>query len=239
MSRAHLGRRLLGAGLGLCLALPAAGCSAVGGGGGGGGTSDLGLKKPVTESSAGAVPAGGLAGVALTAGDVDGFTVRVPTADEAAGQQDVQTSEAPCAPVAYALAGTVIGKPSATEVRRAVHAREDTRVTVTLASYDGTAAQAALETLSESVDACAAGFTTTVHGQDWHVTELTRQLAPEGADQAMALGAQVERDGSRASMAAVVLRDEGTVGYVSARGGAGEGSAVPAEVIEAQLRRFG
>ncbi|MET9964981.1 hypothetical protein ABZZ80_03390 [Streptomyces sp. NPDC006356] len=233
---ADTARRRLGAALALCLVLPVAGCTAASGGGG---SSELGLK-PVTEASSGALPTTGLGEVALSAGDVAGYTVTAPDAGETVRQRDVRLSDAACAPVAYALAGTVVGKSSATQIRQAAGQHP---VTVVLASYDEVAAPAALEALSEAADTCADGFTATVDGHAWRITDVAPRLAPEGADQAMALGALVERDGREARLDVVVLRKGGTVAYLSASGedraDGGPDTSVPAAVLNAQLAELG
>ncbi|WP_338898146.1 hypothetical protein WBG99_23155 [Streptomyces sp. TG1A-60] len=261
-------RQRLGTGLVLCLALSTAGCDTEGGSG----APEPGLKK-APEASAGVVPAEGLAGASLAPGDVDGYAVKAPAAGDVVGPEDVRVTDAACAPVAYALAGTVAGKPSATEVRHVVGGGVTT--TVVLATHDETAtrgdqanqgdpanrsaasaafagsAEAVLESLSESADDCASGFTATVSGAEWRVTDVTRRVVPEGADQALGLGATLERDEDgdegdveRASAAVVVLRRGSTVAHVSSVGEGGRkasgrnGDGVPVEVVNAQLARL-
>ncbi|MFB8773573.1 hypothetical protein [Streptomyces broussonetiae] len=223
-------RRLTGCGLLVCTVLSLTSCTAASGGGGTG-IQDLGLKAGARPSSP-ALTVTGSGGAALSSGDLKGYTVTTPAADETHTQQDVRVPEAACASVSYAFAGTVVGEPSAASVRQAARAGGVHTVTVALASYEVPAAETVLETLSASVDSCADGYALTVAGRQWRVTGLARQIAPPGTDQALAFGARIERDGDGVPVNVVVLRQGGAVVYLSATG------SVPPEVVQAQLHKL-
>ncbi|MET8827823.1 hypothetical protein ABZX40_19430 [Streptomyces sp. NPDC004610] len=154
------------------------------------------------------------------------------------GQTDVVVEQDVCAPLAEALSGDIIAKPTSTEIREA--SGESVTVTLLLAQYGDGKASPALDTLATSTNTCADGFTATVDGKPHHFTQITPELAPEGADQAMALGAQVERDGTKTPVKVVVLRKGDTVAYLSAvpDGRTPDGFAVPPALIGAQLAKL-
>lgn len=186
---------------------------------GGGSTDDL--LKPMAEPGVTA-RAGALGGAALAARDADGFTVSTAPDD-----RKVQVTRNACAPLAYALSGTVVGKPTSTVVREA--SGEGATVTVVLAEYEPDQAQSAMDAIATALDECAAGFTATVDGVEHKVGKVAPELAPEGADQAMGLGATVERAGKKTPTKAVILRTGNTVAYLSGT------PSVPAAVLDAQL----
>ncbi|MFD5265566.1 hypothetical protein [Streptomyces sp. NPDC058335] len=196
-------------------------CDAAGDGGGG---STDGLLKPTAQPGA-TTRAGGLGTAALAARDVDGFTVSTT-----AGLRKVRVTEDACAPLAYALSGTTVGKPTSTVVREA--SGEGATVTVVLAEYTSDEARTAMDAIGTALDECAAGFTATVDGVAHKVGKVTPELAPEGTDQAMGLGATVERGGGKTPAKAVILRSGNTVAYLSGT------PSIPAAVADAQLVRL-
>ncbi|MFC9291783.1 hypothetical protein [Streptomyces sp. NPDC057052] len=200
----------------LCALLSA--CDAAGDSGGG---STDGLLKPTAQPGA-TTRAGGLGSAALAARDADGFTVST-----SAGRPEVRVAESACAPLAHALSGTTVGRPVSTVVREV--SGEGATVTVVLAEYASGQAQTAMDAIGTALDACAAGFTATVGGDERKVGEVAPELVPEGTDQAMGLGAMVERGGRKTPAKAVILRSGDTVAYLSGT------PAVPAAVLDAQL----
>ncbi|MFD3381246.1 hypothetical protein [Streptomyces sp. NPDC058697] len=195
--------------------------------------------KATPQASASVVAgAAGLDRMALEGRDAGGFSVMVPAAGDVVGQRDVRVAEEGCDSVAYVLSGTVVGEPASTRVREA--AGEGAAVTVVLAEYEGQQAQRAMDDLSTAVAECAGGFTVTVNGDERKVGKAAPELAPEGADQAMALGAVVERNGAKSPVKVVVFRKGARVGYVSAvpTDKADEDFAVPAAVVDAQLAKL-
>ncbi|MET8166046.1 hypothetical protein ABZT34_17630 [Streptomyces sp. NPDC005329] len=187
----------------------------------GGGSAD-GLLKPTAQAGATA-RAGGLGSAALVSRDTSGFTVSTPD-----DRRKVRVEQDACAPLAYALSGTVVGKPATTVVREAFG--EGAEVTVVLAEYASGQAQQAMDAIATALDECAAGFTATVDGDEHKVGKVAPELAPEGVDQAMAVGATVARSSGKATPTkAVVLRSGSTVAYLSGT------PSVPATVLDAQV----
>ncbi|MEV0039653.1 hypothetical protein [Streptomyces sp. NPDC050804] len=79
--------------------------------------------------------------------------------------------------------------------------------TVPLASYrHEEKAVAALTDLFTAADACAGGFTLKPGGDEHQVTGATRELAPQGADQAMGFGITRRTDGTDTTEKIVVMR---------------------------------
>ncbi|MFJ4693943.1 hypothetical protein [Streptomyces sp. NPDC088766] len=194
------------------------GCSVAGDGGG---SSTDSLLKPTAQPGA-TMRAGGLGSAALAARDADGFTVST-----SAGRPKVRVTENACAPLGYALSGTPVGKPVSTVVREA--SGERATVTVVLAEYASDEARAAMDAIGTALDACTAGFTATVDGVEHELGKVAPELAPEGTDQAMGLGATVERGGRKTPAKAVILRSGNTVAYLSGT------PSIPAALLDAQL----
>ncbi|MFG3294552.1 hypothetical protein ACGF3G_37835 [Streptomyces sp. NPDC048179] len=163
-----------------------------------------------------------------------GFTVTAPTATH----RNVRVIRDACFPLAYALSAAAVGKPTSTVMREV--AGGHAVVTVVLAEYGGGAAQAALDALATALDECVGGFTATVDGEGRAFSRLVPELAPEGADQAMAWGAVVERDGVKSPVKTVVFRKGATVGYLTAvpKGSAPKDFSVPDAVVDAQLAKL-
>ncbi|MEU3613913.1 hypothetical protein ABZ725_16565 [Streptomyces sp. NPDC006872] len=184
---------------------------------GGGGSSTDGLLKPTAR------PGVTARAEALGVGSVDGFTVSTP-----AGNRKVQVTRNACAPLAYALSGTAVGKPASTVVREA--SGEGAVVTVVLAEYASGQAQSAMDAIGTALDECGDGFTATVDGEERTAGKIAPELAPEGADQAMALAATVEGPpGGKTPTKAVILRSGDTVAYLSGT------PSIPTAVLDAQL----
>lgn len=216
--------------LALCASI--SGCGVASGGVGSADELDL---RPVTQASADPL-SGGLDKAALTGREVDRFAVTVTEA--AIDQREVRVPWRACVSAAYVLSGTVLGKPKSMVVRQA--SGEDVMVTVVLAQYEGDQAQSAMEGLAAAVDECADGFTATVDGEERGFKKVALDLAPDGADQAMGLGAVVERAGGKTRGKAVLLRKGNTVAYLSAvpKGRAPRDFAVPAALVDAQLAKL-
>ncbi|MDR6974885.1 hypothetical protein J2X68_001563 [Streptomyces sp. 3330] len=205
----------LGPAVVLCALLSA--CDVASGGAGG----EDGLLKPTAQPGATA-RAGGLGGAALVARDANGFTVSTPD-----GARKVQVTQDACVPLAYALSGTAVGKPVTTVVRKATG--EGATVTVVLAEYASDEAQQAMDAIATALDACASGFTATVDGDEHKVGRVAPELAPEGVDQAMGVGATVTRSGKAAPAKAVILRSGNAIAYLSGT------PSIPATVLDAQV----
>ncbi|MDQ0581544.1 hypothetical protein [Streptomyces rishiriensis] len=208
-------RRSATAAVVLCALLT--GCDVASGGAGG----EDNLLKPTARAGATA-RAGGLGSAALVSRDTNGFTVSTPD-----GRRKVRVTQDACAPLAYALSGAAVGKPVTTVVREA--SGEGAEVTVVLAEYASDRAQQAMDAIATAVDACAAGFTATVDGKEHQVAKVAPELAPEGVDQAMGVGATVTRSGKATPTKAVILRSGNAIAYLSGA------PSIPATVLDAQL----
>ncbi|MCX5397484.1 hypothetical protein [Streptomyces sp. NBC_00102] len=219
-------------------------CSVSGsaGGGGNGGLQRLGAASPAPTDAA------GLAAKALKTGSVPGATVTTPTGARAPRAKDV-AADKPCGPLARAVAGAALGSPKDTVVRRVTG--DGLTTTVTLSVYeDEEKATAALTALSDAADACAHGFAFTLSGAEHRVTAAARELAPQGADQAMGFGITQRVGGADSTDTPekiAVMRRGTTVAHfttTATEGTAGTGAtkaaetpedlAVPPAVVEAQ-----
>jgi hypothetical protein len=187
-------------------------------------------------------------------GDVDGHKVAEPTAT--IDRKDVKPGSDACAPVAYAMVGSVVDEPSAT-VQRETSAEIDpakaaksggtsgldvTRVLLRLSAYDGAAARTVMKSLATSAEACANGFKVTVDGTAQDVTKVSTATAPQGADEAIALDYLSEAEGTKIPMKVVVFRKGGTLGYFTAiniaSAATGKDFEFPAEVVKAQMAKL-
>ena len=238
-------RRSCAAGVAVLSLTLLAGCSDSGEGGkdaGKGGSGSAGEKKPAALSAA------DLEKVVLKDGDVKGHKVTAPTVT--VEQKDVRTEDEACAPLAYAAIGSVIDRPGATVQRETASvpnaadpkSLDVTRTLIRLSSYEGDGAEAALDSLTKSVDACAKGFEVTADGTDQQVTKVAKTEAPEGTDQAVALDVVSEAEGAKVPMKVVVIRKGGTVGYFTALNigslATGKDFDFPAEIADAQIAKL-
>lgn len=187
----------------------------------GDGNSEDGLLKPTAQPSA-TVSSKSLGSKVLAARDTKGFTVSIP-----ADRRTVKVTQNACAPLAYALTGTAVGKPASTVVRET--SGKGATVAVVLAEYESDQAQGAMDAIGTALDKCGVSFTATADGEEYKVGKVAAELAPEGTDQAMGLGATVERAGKKSPVRAVVLRSGNAVAYLSGT------PTIPAAVLDAQL----
>lgn len=196
---------------------------------------------------------------ALVTADVDGFTVSTPGKGDLVAASDVSTAQTECVPLAHALAGVPLGKPSATEVRQVTSratkptgtsetdltsAFDVTTTLLSLASYaDGSTARKVLKSLTDAGDACAGGFSGTAGGEKQKITKVAGTSAPKGADEAVAFTVTAVQEASQGPMKLVVIRQGATVGYFTALNLAslvsGKDFAFPAAVVRAQQNKLG
>lgn len=212
-----------------------------------GGEGDSGGRTP-------ALSAADLEKVVLKDGDVEGHKVTEPTAT--LDRKDVKPGSDECAPVAYAMVGSVVDEPAAT-VQRETSAEIDpakaaksggtegldvTRVLLRLTSYDGDAAQSVMKSLDTSAKACADGFEVTVDGTSQDVTKVATDTAPEGADEAIAINYLSDAEGTKIPMKVVIFRKGGTVGYFTAlnlaSAATGKDFEFPTAVVDAQVKKL-
>ncbi|MFE7760355.1 hypothetical protein [Streptomyces sp. NPDC057438] len=201
-----------------------------------------------------ALSAADLKKVIIEDGDVEGHKVSEPTGT--VDRKDIKPGSDACAPVAYAMLGSVVDEPAAT-VQRETQKKVDpakaaksgdlsgldaTRTLLRLSGYDSAAAQAVMKSLAASAKDCADGFEVTADGTSQEVTKVSTDPAPEGADEAIALTFLSEAEGSKVPMKVVVFREGGTVGYVTAlnlaSAATGKDFEFPTEVVEAQVKKL-
>jgi hypothetical protein len=208
-----------------------AGCTAAGSGGGSPAGPELRLPP---RPSSGPTGTGGPEESALTARDLPGHTVTEVPVPAGTGKTDRKE----CEPLARLLTATAVGKSESTGIRRS--SSRGVTTTVTLAGYGQDGATAALEAVSTAADLCADGFAFTSGGQRRAVTGVVRELAPQGADQAMALALTTGEGGTEHRVKAVVLRlgDRAAHFITPVPAASPDGFAVPREVVEAQLRKL-
>ncbi|MFE0424709.1 hypothetical protein [Streptomyces sp. NPDC058953] len=202
---------------------------------GSGGGDDESVKGPIdTGPTAGPVSKDALARAVVEA--VPGHRIAAGGA-VTAGDVRVGEGEKDCLPVAHALAGVALGKPESVTGQREVTG-EGVVTTVTLGLYGRDGGPEAMEGLAEALQKCGGGFSATVKGVGQKVSKVAAEVAPQGADQAMAFGAEVTRGGKTVPVKAVVFRKGITVGYLSATGADIKDFAFPVEVFEAQIVRL-
>ncbi|MCX5396892.1 hypothetical protein [Streptomyces sp. NBC_00102] len=235
-ARGPAGRRITACAVSAAALVLATGCTVSGSSGGGG----AGIQRQGAPSPAATGP-GGLGAKALKTDSVPGATVTTPTGAQAPRPKDVQADK-PCGPLARAVAGTALGAPKDTVVRRVTG--EGLVTTVTLALYqDEEKATAAMTALSDAADACAHGFTLKVSGTEHQVTAAARELAPPGADQAMGFGItrRTGRSGTETTEKIAVMRRGSTIALFTTTADTAKGTAkaptdlaVPPAVVDTQ-----
>ncbi|MDW8806619.1 hypothetical protein P1P68_17940 [Streptomyces scabiei] len=201
-----------------------------------------------------ALSAADLEKLVLKDGDVKGHKVSEPTGT--VDRKTIEPGSDACAPVAYAMLGSVVDDPAATVQRETqkkidpaeaaksgdVSGLDATRTLLRLSAYEGEAAQAVMTSLTASAKDCADGFEVTADGTAQEVTEVTTDPAPEGADEAIALTFLSEAEGTKIPMKVVVFREGATVGYITAlnlaSAATGKDFDFPAEVVEAQVKKL-
>lgn len=206
------------------------------------------------ESKAPTLSAAELEKAALKDGDVEGHKVTEPTAT--VDQKDVKPGSEECAPVAYAMVGSVVDEPSATVQRETasdvdpaeaaksgdVSGLDVTRVLLRLSAYDSAAAQSVMKSLNTSAKACANGFKVTVDGTTQDVTKVSTATAPQGADEAIAIDFVSEAEAAKIPMKVVVFRKGSTLGYFTAlniaSAATGKDFDFPTEIVNAQVKKL-
>ncbi|MEU3603560.1 hypothetical protein ABZ714_33360 [Streptomyces sp. NPDC006798] len=182
---------------------------------------------PVSKEALGKAVVGAVPGYKVAAASgVGGKDVRVAEDDEG------------CLPVAHALAGVALGKPESVSGRRL--SGDGVETAVTLGLYDRDGGPAVMDGLAEALKKCAGGFDVTVAGAGQRVAKVVAEVAPQGAEQAMAFGAEVTREGKTVPVKVVVFRKGYTVGQLSATA-AKTGTkdfVFPVKVFEAQIVRL-
>jgi hypothetical protein len=209
-----------------------------------------------------ALPAAELEKLILNEGELKNYAVvkreekDVPTAAQS------RVDKAVCAPLAGLTVMLPVGSPAATAGRvvigpakEAAPATKDieqglkdalanieslmngTMTTMTMQSYDGDGAAAALESVRKSGAACGDGFTVGTGAGGTKVTKI-ESAASDAGDESAAFTLTSEMEGKPAPLLLKVVRKDGVlVSFASMHLG---GSAkAPTDVIEAQLKKLG
>ncbi|MGW8946317.1 hypothetical protein [Streptomyces koyangensis] len=159
----------------------------------------------------------------------------------------VRTTDEPCTPLARLAAGAALGTPEATTGYNwrgnTGKGSEDDKVTVTvttvLAGYQADEATTATAALGAATDTCADSFTYTAPDSRTKVTDITRTLAPSGADEVMSVTATLDTAGpvtfvvARKGAVIATFRTEATTGDST------KPPAVPETLVRAQLALLG
>ncbi|MET7558530.1 hypothetical protein ABZS72_30430 [Streptomyces albidoflavus] len=157
----------------------------------------------------------------------------------------VRTTDEPCTPLARLAAGSALGAPEATAGYNwrgnTGKDSEADKVTVTtvLAAYKADEATTATAALGTATDTCAQGFTYNASDGRTKVTDITRALAPSGADEVMSLTATLDTAGP---VTFVVARKGAVIATFRTEATAGDPTkppAVPETLVRAQLALLG
>ncbi|MBM7169950.1 hypothetical protein JQK87_16300 [Streptomyces sp. G44] len=154
--------------------------------------------------------------VVLSKTEVKGFTVRKPTTKYvfATAQDQVKLDKPVCAPISYATNQLPLGSPNAHLTRVAAGGEGPGAFTyVTLATYAGGEAKAALAGLSKAVGSCGDGFTATSGKTASPHSSVTAEPAPspKGADESVAFRTTIKHQGVTHTLRAQTVRYGDTV----------------------------
>ncbi|MGW0604379.1 sensor domain-containing protein [Streptomyces sp. NPDC002640] len=244
-SPAHT-RRAYRAAVGLFLALPLlAACAGAEDGPADGASTSLGIGASAMPlpGSKGALPLSvvQLEQAALTGPDLPSGVISSKAGPGDFPKPETVRAEDKCRPVALLQAGSVIGAPI-TVVRRTWTGRADndasTRLTarITLASYASEeAAQKVTAALDRAANDCAEGFTYEAPGTQARNREITRVLAPQGADEAMTLTARIGK--SKRPVSLTLARKGATAVHITVTS-TGDTAELPDGLVETQFLKL-
>ncbi|MFE7673556.1 hypothetical protein ACFU5N_15230 [Streptomyces albidoflavus] len=181
----------------------------------------------------------------LNQADLDEGRIRKGPSHRPLSSDKVRPADEPCTPLARLAAGAAPGTPEATAGYNwrgnTGKGSEADKVTVTtvLAAYQADEATTATAALGTAADTCADGFTYTAPDGRTKVTDITRALAPSGADEVMSLTATLDTAGpvtfvvARKGAVIATFRTEATAGAST------KPPAVPETLVRAQLALLG
>lgn len=192
---------------------------------------------------------------ALTKADATGYQVATPSKAETAAAEAVKVTGEGCEPLGRVMAGTAVGKSTATAYRRLTGnggtgasseaaALDINTGVVTLASYaSADEAAAALKSVGDAVAACAGGFRWAAAGEKVSASKVTKGTAPKAGEEAVAFTAVTPVDGVDAPWKAVVFRDGATLAHFVVANAtsmmSGKDFTFPAELVTAQAGKLG
>ncbi|MFM9448218.1 hypothetical protein [Streptomyces acidiscabies] len=231
-------------------------------------SSDSGESKKDTAADAKATPAAAapaakastaeeLKKLLLAAGDAPGYTVEATEGLVPKAKSEAKIDKAACGPLVWSSLAlppgdTTVGvsnslkedkKPPTSGKLDAAALLDATRTLVGLSSYDGDGAQKAMKSVSDSITACATGYTSTADGEASKITKVASEKGTGGGDEALAFVETVDVDGETATVHGEVIRKGNTVATFytinfAAFAGDGKMPMNPPAVITAQLTKL-
>ncbi|GHB56054.1 hypothetical protein GCM10010377_54000 [Streptomyces viridiviolaceus] len=191
-------------------------------------------------------PAQRLAGLMVTAADVEGFTVQEPD-DEflfAESVEEVKVDEQLCAPLAHAMNQLPLGDPVADLTRVLSEDAKGpdsahTYVTITAYASDGEA-QSAVADVEKAVRSCGSGFTAEASGGTSTYDSVTAEKVAPAGDESLGFSATMTFRSASHTLHTEVVRSGDVVGvYFSVNGMAianarPSDAELPVAVVEAQ-----
>ncbi|RII19580.1 hypothetical protein DSC45_06170 [Streptomyces sp. YIM 130001] len=186
---------------------------------------------------------------AATSADVKaaGYTVKKPSASDMEGMGEEKAKKPACAPLADLLGGSPTTPEPAAKVMRQLNSTEAEpkdrapAVFTFLLSYGEKAGASYVDTLKQSVEACAKGFdTTTPSGAKvYKKAELIEAPAPDAGDEAFSYELAGDLGGMSVPLDFHVVRKGQTVAVFYAMGlEPGAPAKVPGEAVEAQVAKL-
>jgi hypothetical protein len=184
--------------------------------------------------------------LALAEGDVDEHKIGETIPGVVISADAISVVEAAWEPMAYALSNVPVGESAAAVYRRVMGPgggdMPGVIAVVSLFSYEGEGAGAALGTLRGAAEDCADGFTMTRDGSEEKVARVSEEEI-SGGDEASAWTVMMDQEGMELPFKLVVVRQGATVATVASidfgAAVSGEDSDLPTAVIDAQLAKLG
>lgn len=235
-----------------------------------GGSKDSGDGKGGTDgkSAAKALSAAELKQLIIAKGEVPGYKVG-PVEGGIPDKTKVKSDDAQCDPVLRALTGIAPGEPAANTSRMATEDKKDPTddatslddladgkfedalgesmdldvTVVTLSSYDGDGAEAALKSVSDAVKGCSGGFSGEQDGEKGKFTKVAEEKSSGTGDESVAFTATNDagKDGALPLHAEVVRHGNTLATYTTVNIGAmmsKKAYTVSAPVIKAQAAKL-
>ncbi|MFB9389774.1 hypothetical protein ACFPM3_29895 [Streptomyces coeruleoprunus] len=202
------------------------------------------------EPAAKVLTAAELESAVIAQGDVKGYKVEKPGADDIT--KEVSTDKAECKPLADVVSAVALGTPAATVQRKVVQepskdikspadAFNVSAIMDSLAAYEGKGAEEVVASLRAAGTACAGGFTVTADGEKTKVLKVTEQKVT-GGQEAVGFTLLSDMEGTPMPVKIAVVRQGGTLASFSVfnLGVATTGAKdfpLPADLIAAQVAK--
>lgn len=189
-----------------------------------------------------------LSAYALAQGDIQGFTVRIPSEEELSGMGAEKAKEKKCEPLGAVMAGTPQPEPSDLVYRSVISEVEEENPSglilfETLAAYEAKDADALFSKLRASVKDCADGFETTAKGHEGigKYTGVKQLKKPDlkGADDVLAYQLDGDAEGQRLPILFNVVRTDSTVAVFYAMNlMSPEEAVIPDAIVQTQTTKL-